>query len=93
MSIRTIALVIAVLDAAVVIAVAFATFLSGSDPATKGLDIGAGLAVVALFVVTGAPALALLRLRRAPRTSLILAIAFPATFAVLFGLVVMAWSL
>ncbi|HEV8552284.1 MAG TPA: hypothetical protein VGR65_02710 [Casimicrobiaceae bacterium] len=66
--------------------------MSGSDAATKGLDEGAGLIVTALFFVTGAPALALAVLCRAPKTALTLALAFPAAFAVLFVAAVIAFA-
>jgi hypothetical protein len=72
--------------------VAFAAFTSGSDAATKGLDQGAGLVVTALFLVTGAPALALALLGRAPVAALIFALAFPIAFAVAFVAAVIAFA-
>lgn len=84
MNTRIATLIIGAVDAAIWLAVAGATFLSQSDPATKGLDVVAGLLVTALFLVTGLPALLLAWREAKPRLALALAIAFPATFVVLF---------
>jgi hypothetical protein len=81
---QAITLAIALLDAAGCIVVAVAAYNSGSDPATIGFDYAAGVIVGALFLVTGLPALILTYLKRAPRAALILALAFPAIFAILF---------
>ena len=80
------------LDAAAWALVAGATFMSGSDPATLGLDRSAGMAVTALFLVTGAPAIVLAWRNRAPTTALILALAFPVTLALAFVVAVLAFS-
>jgi hypothetical protein len=85
MTLRIATIVIGLLDAAVWTVLAFMTFLSGSDPATKGLDIGAGAVLTALFLVTGLPALVLAGIGRAPRAALALALVFPAVFALLFA--------
>jgi hypothetical protein len=84
MSARIATMIIGALDTVAWLAVAAGTFLSQSDPATKGLDMVAGLLVTALFLLTGLPALLLAW--RAVRLclALALALAFPATFAVLF---------
>ncbi|MGA6929977.1 MAG: hypothetical protein WA699_02750 [Pseudolabrys sp.] len=50
------------------------------------------MALTALVLVTGAPALVLALKNRAPRTALTLALAFPATFAVLFIALVVAFK-
>src|SRR5438093_11400056 len=84
MNLRTATIIVGLVDAAAWAFVAFATFTSGSDAATKGLDEGAGLIVTALFLLTGAPALALALVRRAQTTALTLAISFPVAFEVLF---------
>ena len=76
------------LDAAVWLLVAIATFLSGSDAATKGLDNVAGLAVTALFAVTGLPALVLAWRGQWPRVALGLSLAFPLAFVAAFAVVV-----
>ena len=92
MKLRTATIVVCVVDAIAWALVAIATFLSGSDAATKGLDEGAGLIVTALFLVTGAPALALVLLRRAPATAFTLALAFPLGFAALFVAALVAFA-
>jgi hypothetical protein len=84
MNSRIVTLSIAVLDTVAFALIAAATFLSGSDAATKGLDVAAGLAVTALFVVTGLPALILAWRGRWPRLALGLALAFPAVFVAAF---------
>jgi hypothetical protein len=92
MNLRTATIIAGLVDAAVWAFVAFAAFTSGSDAATRGLDEGAGLVVTALFLVTGAPALALGLSGRAPRTALTLALAFPAAFAALFVAALVAFT-
>jgi hypothetical protein len=92
MPLRLATLIISLLDLAAWIFNCSVTFLSGSDQATKGLDNAAGLAVTALYLVTGAPALVLVLKGRAPKTALALALAFPAAFAVLFIALVIAFK-
>ena len=92
MTLRFATIIASVLDFVAWIFIASATFLSGSDQATKGLDNVAGMAVTALLLVTGAPALVLALKGRAPKTALTLALAFPATFAVLFIALVVAFK-
>ena len=87
---RTATIIVCVVDAVVWAFVVFASFTSQSDAATKGLDQGAGLIVTALFLLTGAPALALTLLGWAPITALTLALAFSAAFAAVFIAVVIA---
>ena len=89
---RTATITVCLVDAAVWALVAFASFTSQSDAATKGLDQGAGLIVTALFLLTGAPALVLTLLGRAPIAALTLALAFPAAFAAIFIAVVIAFA-
>ncbi len=83
-------IVIAAIDALAWLAVAFATFGSGSDPATKGLDRLAGIAATLLLLVTAVPALVLALRRRAPRLALALALAFPAAFVAMFAIALAA---
>ena len=83
---------ICALDVVLWALVAFATLLSRSDAATKGLDNAAGLAVTALFVSTVVPAFLLVMRRRAPRTALTLSLAFPAAFMVLFVVAIVAFA-
>lgn len=89
---RITTIIIGLVDAIVWAVVALAAFTSGSDAATKGLDEGAGLVVTALFFVTGAPALALAWMRRAPMVALMLALAFPIAFAAAFVAAVVAFA-
>ena len=90
MKLRTTTLVVGGVDLAAWAFVALAALVSGSDPATRGLDHAAGLAVTALFLVTGAPALVLALRNRAPVTALTLALAFPAAFALAFVATIVA---
>jgi hypothetical protein len=92
MTLRFATIIVSLLDLVAWVLAASATFLSGSDQATKGLDNVAGMAVPALVLVTGAPALVLALKQRAPKIALTLALAFPATFAVLFIAIVVAFK-
>ena len=68
-------------------------FLSTSDPATKGFDTAFGWAVTLLFGVTALPGLLLAARARRPRTALLLVIAFPAAFTLLFAALVIAFAI
>jgi hypothetical protein len=92
MNIRTVTLTVALLDSGVWVVVVFATFFSGSDPATKGLDTGVGIAVTLLFLVTTMQSLFLIYRGRAPKAALSFALAFPAAFILLFVAAVIAFS-
>jgi hypothetical protein len=89
---RAVTIAVCVLDTIAWAVVAFVTFFSGSDPATKGLDQAAGVGVTALFAVTGAPAWVLTGLRRAPRAALTLALGFPAALALLLVAAIVAFA-
>jgi hypothetical protein len=67
MTLRFATIIVSVLDFVASIFIASATFLSGSDQATKGLDNVAGMAVTALILVTGVPALVLARRHVPPK--------------------------
>jgi hypothetical protein len=82
---RIAAIIIGLLDALACAIIAVATYNSGSDPATIGFDYAAGVIVTGLFVVTALPALVMAFIRRAPKTALALALAFPAIFILLFA--------
>jgi hypothetical protein len=84
MRFRAVTVGVCVLDTIAWLLVAFATFFSGSDPATKGLDQAAGVGVTALFAIT-ARRLGAHGLRRAPRAALVLAPAFPWSCAAVAG--------
>ena len=92
MNLRIAAVVIGAFDTVAWLAVAAATFLSQSDPASKGLDMVAGLLVTALFLLTGLPALLLAWRAAKPRLALALALAFPAVFVVLFAGAMIAFA-
>ena len=84
MTMRTTTIIACVFNAVVWALFAFEMFLSGSDPATSGLDAAAGYVVTALFLATVVPALALIAFGRAPKAALTLALAFPLVVAGLF---------
>ena len=88
MSARTAALIVGGLDAAGWLLVCAVTLFSQSDPASKGLDNFAGLAVTVVFLLTGVPALALAWRNRAPR----LALGFPTGYVLLFAVAVAAFA-
>jgi hypothetical protein len=92
MTMRAVTIVIGLLDALGCAVVAVASYNSGSDPATIGFDYAAGVIVTGLFAVTGLPALIIAFLRRAPRTALALALAFPAVFVLLFVATVIVFT-
>jgi hypothetical protein len=92
MRLRTVTIAVCVLDGVAWVLVAFVTFLSGSDPATKGLDQAAGIAATALFAVTAAPAVVLTAFRRAPRAALVLALGFPGMVALLIVAAIVAFA-
>jgi hypothetical protein len=91
MNVRVATIVIGILDALGWAAAAWAYFDSNSDHATIGFDNAAGVIVTGLFVVTAVPALILAGLRRAPRTALALALAFPAVFVLMFAAAVIVF--
>ncbi|MBI2714648.1 MAG: hypothetical protein HYX37_09350 [Rhizobiales bacterium] len=86
------AFIIGGLDAAGWLLIYAGTFFSQSDPATKGLDNFAGLAVTVVFLLTGVPALALAWRNRAPRLALALSLGFPTGFVLLFAVAVAAFA-
>jgi hypothetical protein len=85
---RRITFILCGVDLALWGAIAYALFLSGSDPATAGLDTAFGMGVTALLALTAGPALLLAR--RAPNLALACALAFPGAFILaFFGLALM----
>jgi hypothetical protein len=74
---RLATIVLCLIGAAIWLFFAYATLLSGSDPATRGLDLAAGILMTFLFGLTIVPAAILFGTRRAPRVALGLALAFP----------------
>jgi hypothetical protein len=89
---RTATVALCALDAAAWAFVVGATVMSGSDPATIGLDRSAGMAVTALFLATGTPAIVLAWRNRAPTAALMLALAFPVALALAFVVAVVAFA-
>ena len=81
---RRATLVICAVDFAIWALVAIALFWSGSDPATRDLDILAGIGVTILIALTALPAFLLVRAGRLPNLALGFALAFPLAFLVLF---------
>jgi hypothetical protein len=92
-TLRAATIVIGLLDALGCAVVAVATFDSSSDQATIGFDYAAGALVTGLFVVTGLPALGLAYFKRAPRTALALALAFPGVFVLLYAAAVIIFAM
>jgi hypothetical protein len=92
LTLRCAIIFIGFLDSAVWAGAAILLFGSPSDPATRAFDIAAGVAVTALFVLTAVPALVLAMFRRVPRTSLALALAFPAGCLMLFVAAALAFG-
>lgn len=90
---RTATLVIGLLDALACAVIVIAAYNSDSDPATIGLDYAAGVITAGLFALTGLPALIIAALRRAPRTALGLAAAFPVIFLLLFVAAVVVFTM
>jgi len=88
---RAMTIAVAVVDTVAWAVVALYAVTSGSDAATRGLDHAAALIVTALYLLTGAPALALGLRGRAPVAALTLALAFPAAFAAMFIAVVIGF--
>jgi hypothetical protein len=91
-SLRIATLIIGALNTIAWLVLVAVTFFSQSDPATKGLDMAAGLAVTGLFALTGLPASLLAWRGMKPRLALALALGFPAAFAILFIGVVIAFA-
>ena len=75
--------ILCAVDLALWVLILAALLLSGSDPATAGLDTAAAAAVTILFALTALPAFLLARARRALNLSLGLALAFPGAFTLL----------
>lgn len=89
---RIATVIVGVLDTLLWLVVAISMFFSLSDPATKGLDVMAGILVSALFLLTGLPALLLAWRDTMPRLAFALAIAFPAAFVLLFVAAMVAFA-
>ena len=84
--------IICAFDAAAWAVIVAALLLSGSDPATDGLDKAAAAAITILFALTAPPAVLLARANRAPDLALACALAFPGAFLLLSVVTVLLFS-
>ena len=80
---RLTTIIVCILDAIGWAFIAQKMLLSESDPATMGLDVMAGWAVTIIFLLTAVPAFVLALKRRAPKSALALALAFPVALGAL----------
>ena len=87
---RRVTFILCGVDLALWALIAWATFFSGSDPATAGLDTAFGMSVTVLLALTAGPALLLTR--RAPNLALASALAFPGAFVLAFLGIVLLFS-
>jgi len=83
MRMRAVTIALAAIDCVAAAALVVIFLFSGSDPATRGFAI-AGVVAIVLLLVTVQPALPLASMRRAPRTGLIFALAFPVGFVLVY---------
>lgn len=77
MTLRRAAIVLCIADAAAAGLLAGALIFSASDPATSGLDMLAGLAILALLALTVLPAAILLWRRKFEKLAFALSLALP----------------
>jgi hypothetical protein len=84
---RITTIILSILDIAVAIVIAYKLLGSESDPATMGLDVGAGWAVTILCLITALPAVFLALKTQRGKTALALALAFPVGLGALIGAV------
>lgn len=82
---RLFALIIGVLDVVSWICLVLYAAFTPAAPAAQHLPIALGWIIALLYAATGLPGLALAACDRAPRTALLLAIAFPVSFMLLYG--------
>lgn len=78
MKLRRAAIIICIFDAAVACLLAGALIFSASDPATSGLDILAGLAILGLLSLTVLPAAILLWRGKSEKLAFVFSLALPA---------------
>ena len=72
------------LDVVACVALVAMAFTAPSDPAAKGLGVPLAGLIVGWLVLTAVPALVLVVLRRSPRTAMMLTIAFPVGFIMMY---------
>jgi hypothetical protein len=87
---RRATIIICAFDAGAWLLIFALLLLSGSDPATIGLDQAAAAAVTILLAMTALPAFLLVRAGRAPDVALACALAFPGAFLLLLAIVALA---
>lgn len=90
MKLRRAAIVICIFDAAVACLLAGALIFNASDPATSGMDMLAGLAVLGLLALTVLPAAILLWRRKSEKLAFAFSLGLP---VLLVALVIVAASL
>lgn len=79
-------MIVGALDVAGWLALSLMALMSeATDPTVKGFGVSSAWWITALFLVTGAPGLALASMGRMPRRALSLAGAFPVGFMVIYG--------
>jgi amino acid transporter len=76
-TLRRAAIILCVADTAAVCLLAAVLLFSGSDPATSGLDMLAGLAILGLLALTVLPAALLLWRRKSEKLAFALSLALP----------------
>ncbi len=92
--VRVVPFIVVLLDTAIYLGLVKAFWFSAEEPATRTLDIVAGLVVSFFFCMSAVPALILLLLRVKPRAALVFALAFPAACAIAFaiGAAIFTWA-
>ena len=85
---RRMTFILCAADLAIWAVIALYVLISGSDPATRGLDLAALGAVTTLLLLTALPAFLMSRVERFPTIALALALAFPGAFVLGFALIV-----
>jgi hypothetical protein len=88
---RTLTIVFCAFDTLVAGVAAVSTLGRIAEPATHSFDLAAGYAILALFLLTTAPAIWLSWRRRSPRLALSLSLGFPVVFVLLFVAAIIAF--
>jgi hypothetical protein len=82
-TLRRAAIVLCIIDTAAVCLLARALIFNASDPATSGLDMLAGMAILGLLLLTVLPAAILLWRRKSEKLALTFSLALPVLVVVL----------
>ena len=83
MKLRRAAIILCVIDTVVVCLLAGALIFNTSDPATSGLDMVAGLAILGLLALTVLPAAILLWRRKSERLAFAFSLGLPVLVVIL----------